>query len=61
MKDNVYYMSDYRTENVNSDKKESVFKSKYDSAIKDLLELTEEDKEVLDAMRKILNKEIHFD
>lgn len=61
MKDNVYYMSDYRTENVNSDKKESIFKSKYDSAIKDLLELTEEDKEVLDAMKKILNKEIHFD
>lgn len=61
MKDNVYYMSDYRTENVNSDKKESIFKNKYDSAIKDLLELTEEDKEVLDAMKKILNKEIHFD
>ena len=61
MKDNVYYMSDYRTENVNSDKKESIFKSKYDSAIKDLLELTEEDKEVLEAMKKILNKEIHFD
>lgn len=61
MKDNVYYMSDYRTENVNIDKKESIFKNKYDSAIKDLLELTEEDKEVLDAMKKILNKEIHFD
>lgn len=61
MKYNVYYMSDYRTENVNSDKKESIFKSKYDSAIKDLLELTEEDKEVLEAMKKILNKEIHFD
>lgn len=61
MKDNVYYMSDYRTENVNIDKKESIFKNKYDSAIKDFLELTEEDKEVLDAMKKILNKEIHFD
>lgn len=61
MKDNVYYMSDYRTENVNIDKKESIFKNKYDSAIKDLLELTEEDKEVLEAMKKILNKEIHFD
>jgi TPP-dependent pyruvate/acetoin dehydrogenase alpha subunit len=59
MKNNVYILEDYRKER--NEKNNSIFKDPIDNSIKEILDLNEKDKETLEAMRKIVKKEIIFD
>lgn len=57
MTNNVYSLDDYRKRKESS----TIFVEPIDNSIKQLFDLNEEDREILIAMKKILQKEIIFD
>lgn len=57
MTNNVYSLDDYRKRKEFS----TIFVEPIDNSIKQLFDLNEEDREILIAMKKILQKEIIFD